>query len=634
MWALILVLAVATGWSSIRLLPFSWHRLEALAASVAVGFVLAPWVFFVCAAAFEWRLGLVVGTGLMAAGVVVSLARVRRRLQFEPLPKPSLKRGVAWLAAGLVSFWMCVLAVSSYAFSSSAGGWFSNGNVWGDSPLHVALVTQFAHGDHLDLVAPYYKQIALTYPFMSDLWSGVLMRFTSNWVQGLAAPTLIMVLALLTLLYFAGRRLLNSGLGAWLAWYMFVFSGAFAGIFRVLSQLRAGQDYRTVMIAQGRATTDAYLNFFYSQQLPQRAYLFGMPLLIVAALVALELYRRRDSKKTDRSKLRLAGLIGGVLVGLMPLVHTHSFVETAGVLALATALIWWRERCLPAGWVEMLLVGVMLSVPQFVWQLAHSFRKGFSHWIFGWVVINGSEAHSNWLSFWLTSTGWLMVMILGGWYFLSRVRAATELWFVYVAGLATFVVCNLYVFQPNVWDNMKLFEYSFWFIMLASAAVFAAWWRYLWGKLLISGLMLSLCGMGFITIVLSGSQQNYQLLSEQEVQFGQHMSSALPANAYLLVGDRHNSPITMLADRKVVMTYAGWFSEYDGQWPQTYFDRQTMLQGGVNAAGRIHQYGANFAAFSDSEIYNEGISLEFFRSHYKLFDYESGWWVFDLSRSP
>lgn len=146
--------------------------------------------------------------------------------------------------------------------------------------------------------------------------------------------------------------------------------------------------------------------------------------------------------------------------------------------------------------------------------------------------------------------------------------------------------------------------------------------------------MLSLCTMGFITLVLSGSLQDYQLLSAEEVNFGEHMRTALPSNAYILVGDRHNSPITMLADRKVVMTYAGWYNLYDAQWAQTYADRQTMLSGGPNALDLIHQYGANFAAFSDSEIYSEGINLEFFRSHFRLFDYEAGWWVFDLRQSP
>jgi hypothetical protein len=630
MWALIVLLAIGFGWSLIRLLPFEWQRLEAAAASLVVGFVLAPWLYFVLAWLFGWQFGLTFGTGLMAAVVAVSLLRIKQRLKFAPMPRLTWKRGGLWILAVAVAWWMCSLVASSYSFRSS-GGWSSNGNVWGDSPLHVALVTQFAHGMHLDLVAPYYQHVALTYPFMPDLWSGVLMRFTDNWIAGLTAPTMLMMLSLLVMLFYAAKRLLNSELGAWLAWYMLVFSGSLAGVFRVLWQLATKQgDYRSVMLVQGRATTDTYVNFFYSHPLPQRSYLFGMPLLLVAGLIALELYRQRRAGVKHRRRLQLAGGIAGLLVGLMPLVHSHSFVVMAGMLGLAAVLIWWRERRLPIGWAPMLGLGAALAIPQFVWQAAHSYHQGFSHWIWGWVVINDNAAHANWLLFWLASIGWLMVMIVAGWYFLRRIRVSAEVWFVYLVGLAIFGICNLYVFQPSIWDNMKLFEYSFWFIMLVTAAVMVAWCRYWWGKLLTGGLMLSLCAMGFVTLVLSGSLQDYPLLSGQEVTFGNHMRTALPSNAYLLVGDRHNSPITMLADRKVVMTYGGWYNLYAADWPQTYADRQTMLQGSDGALALINKYGANFAAFSDSEIAGGSVNLNFFQSHFQVFDYEAGWWVFDL----
>jgi hypothetical protein len=222
------------------------------------------------------------------------------------------------------------------------------------------------------------------------------------------------------------------------------------------------------------------------------------------------------------------------------------------------------------------------------------------------------------------------VMMVAGWYLLKRVQAKAEVWLVYAAGVVIFIAGNVYIFQPSVWDNMKLFEYSAWFLMLASAAVLAVWCKHWWGRVVTGIIMLSLCAAGFITLILGARLESYPLLSADEVKFGEHMQVALPANAYLLVGDRHNSPITMFSDRKVLMTYAGWENLYGKDWVTTLANRQVMLSGGPGAEDLIKDYGVNFAAFSDSELYSEGINLDWFRSNFKLVDYEAGWWVFDL----
>jgi hypothetical protein len=60
LWAVVLqILAVAVGWQVVRQLPVTWRRLEALAASVAVGFALCAWVFFAGAVTVGWNLTLI-----------------------------------------------------------------------------------------------------------------------------------------------------------------------------------------------------------------------------------------------------------------------------------------------------------------------------------------------------------------------------------------------------------------------------------------------------------------------------------------------------------------------------------------------------------------------------------------------
>jgi hypothetical protein len=90
----------------------------------------------------------------------------------------------------------------------------------------------------------------------------------------------------------------------------------------------------------------------------------------------------------------------------------------------------------------------------------------------------------------------------------------------------------------------------------------------------------------------------------------------------------------MLADRHVVMSYSGWYNLYGSDWPTTMSDRGVMLMGGSGAADDITRYHPNFAAFSDAEIASGQANLNFFEGHFRLFDHEDGWWVFDLRAAP
>ncbi len=638
MWALgLLFLSIVVGWQVVRLLPLKMHRLEALAASVAVGFNISGWAFLVMAAAFGFSIGLSVAIGLLLAAVSIGWWRLKSRatLTSTQYTKNPFYRWVSRVLALLIVVWVSNLVVLSYQFPSATGAWLSNGNVWGDSPLHVGLITQFAHGNTLDLVSPIYQKVILTYPFIADFWSGILMRMGGDWYISLMLPSLIMMLSLLQLVFSFGLRLLGSVRAAWLQFLMLVFSGSLRGgwmLSKILFTKGLVAYNAVVGTSLAFATGDNYLNFLHSHALPQRSYLFGMPLLIVVASVALQLYREKPAKTSHRVALS-TGIIAGALAGLLPLVHTHSFLLLAAVLALATGLFWWRHTKLPAGWLPMLVTMAVVAAPQIIWQFATTYDSHFNHWIWGWMMQNFSpQPHANWLVYWFVNIGFLFIFILAGWYWLRRARATPEIWLCYVAGVLVFAACNVYVFQPSLWDNMKFFEYAFWLEMLAIAYVFDRWWRHIGGKIVTSVLMISLCAMGFYTIVLSGPVLTFELLSANEARFGEHMQTLLPPDAYILVGDRHNHPITMLADRKVLMSYAGWYNLYHANWPVVLADRTTMLTGGSGAAQLIRSYGLTHAVFSDSEVALSNANLDFYRSHYQLLTNESGWWVFDLRR--
>ena len=638
------ILAVFAGWQIVRALPMKFYRLEAAAASAVIGTNLAAWVVFVCALILGWSFGLILAIVLLAAASAWTYRRFEPR--YETGKVSDLTRSEWWMARVTSWKWwvqlvlslfiagvMIAMITASYNFPAN-GEWFSNGNVWGDAPLHVSLANQFAHGDTVDMVAPYYLRVPLSYPFLGDFWSGVQLRLGASWTSAMALPSLLMLLSVLQLIFSFGWRLLGSLRGAWLQLLMITFSGSLRGAFILGSVLLTqGIDAYNAKVGTSLAfaTGDNYLNFIHSHLLPQRAYVFGMGMLIIAASIMLHIYRETKLHHiSHETELRL-GLIGGLIGGLLPLVHTHSFMVLMGLLVLSTALMAYLRRHVPAGWWLMVITTVALALPQLFWQFRTTYNSHFGHFIAGWMMQNFElQTDGNWFGFWFANIGLLFVAIMIGWFFLWHARAKAELWLTYVAGVVIFAICNLYVFQPSTWDNMKFFEYAFWMIMLIMAYFMARWSRRVVGAVLVAAAMVLMCAMGYFTLVLSGQQLTFGILTQGEVSVGQYVREKIPDNAYFLVGDRHNSPITMLGDRKVMMTFSGWYNLYDGNWPTTLSDRGTMLGGKVGAETLIEKYGVTYAAFDQGSVDSGEANLAFFRQHYAL-EYDlNGWYIFNL----
>ncbi|MCC7288934.1 hypothetical protein IT414_00895 [bacterium] len=634
-------LSILLGWSLVRQFDMTLRRLEALAMSVAVGMSLSAWIVFIAALGLGFSLGLPLAICLIAV-LAFGGQLIPGRYRWETRPYSKKWRWLLAITALGTAYVVVQLIVLSYQFPNAQGAWVSNGNAWGDGPLHVAYVNQFAQGNTVDMVSPSYMKVPLTYPVIADFYSAVLKRLGGDWSFVLMVPSAAMVLALMYLAFSFGYRILKSARAAWLQYLFFVFSGSLQGAVKFTDVLikKGVQGYHDfVGVSVALAAGDNYLNFIHSHPIPQRAYLFGMPLFITIATVLLEKYRHNKSKSISLpsvlAQLRQVDVIlVGLLIGMMPLVHIHSFLVLVGLLVLAMGILAIRREPIPVPWIASLGTGLVLAAPQLAWQFSNSYNSRFTKWIAGWTLKGfGHDPNINFVGFWLGTLGFLFVVMVFGGLWLKDKKASMEIWLLYIAGLAIFAICNVYVFQPNIWDNMKFFEYGFWFIMMVAAYILAYWWRRPLFRPVVAGVSATLVLMGFYTLVLSGPKLSFELLSQTEVAFGEQMQQSLPKDAFILVGDRHNHPITMLAGRKVLMTYGGWYNLYDDKWETVWADRTTMLRGGPQAKNLIEKYSLTHAVISDAEVANGEASLTFFEQNYSELPSVRGWHVYDL-RQP
>ena len=145
----------------------------------------------------------------------------------------------------------------------------------------------------------------------------------------------------------------------------------------------------------------------------------------------------------------------GVVTGMLPLVHAHSFAVVLGAGALLCLLFPRRIT-----WLPFFAWALALGLPQVWWLSRMSNMDGHSFlaWSIGWD--HGSQ-HP--VVFWLKNTGVLIPLILAGWLAgtVDRVRSR-RLRRYYLPFLFCFVVPNLFRLAPWIWDNIKVLIY--WFI--------------------------------------------------------------------------------------------------------------------------------------------------------------------------
>ena len=451
-------------------------------------------------------------------------------------------------------------------------------STYGDLPLHLGIISSLRNASF----PPDYSILPgerLVYPFLMDSFSTSFMLMGMNLRWAAIFPAILMMG-----LVFSGYMILadrmSDGRGSVAVWAMlFVFvNGGLGFLYSVdtlgvsngssdLNPLQAGTWLdRLETILYGWYQTPAnhadftyynlrWSNLIVDMLIPQRTFLGGWCILLPCVYLLYDGFMDREG----RISARQAALLG-VMAGGLPLLHTHSFLALGLLSAgwLVYDLIRSRGKtCL--SWLLYGGVACLLAAPQlFFWTFRHTAgNSGFVRFQFNWVNNSGGNGlRDGYLTFWIKNVGLPLILLI-----LSLFDKNKKRRMIAAGAFVIFIVSELLLFQPNEYDNNKLF-YVWWALCAVLAADYAVALydrlRGLRSRYVLAAITAVCC---FATGTLSIAREcvsDYQMFGEEAVKTARYVEENTPEHCTFMTWTQHINPVSALAGRDIVCGPGLW----------------------------------------------------------------------------
>ena len=616
------------------------------------------------------------------------------RESLDEVPARWRSRELVWISAVVVAAVAGFSVLFAHTLFTQDGAIESNfATVWADWSAHATTASNFAAGHNLPPTNPVFSGTPLLYPFLADFQSGMLLTLGNGVAAALAVPGALMCVAITVLVVSVARRLTGSVAVGVLAVAMCMLGGGLGveGLYwdacnphhnaaaqcapsrlvtdplgavgtaahtvaaipgTIAAQPRA---YDALQAPPGQAPLDnvQWYTPLLAWWLPQRPFLFGFAAVLCVLLLVI-------ATRGDPKKQWSTFVVAGVLAGVLPLVHVHSFIALVLVLPVL-ALLWRRPE-----WAAMVTVAVIMATPRLV-QLAHGEHGAVAlgntfPWLEpGWLsgvapttaalhqgiglssVVHGAGEGlralltPQWWGFWVVNCGIVLpLMAVLGLGVLARSLAASGSTLQRIAAriaglvpddvlrfclpfLVIFVLCNLVVFQSWDWDNTKLFAYWYFGATLLLGAVVVHTWRSGWWRA-------TLGTLAFASVIMTGTVVMLRFLpwtpqpdsnagpfvwaSPEDRSLAAQVEQRTAPDAVILTMGRHNDPLMTLAGRRTVVGYTGWLWSYGIDYRARQADAGTIYQGcpaGVRqcaATALLKQYDVAYVEIPASAYLN------------------------------
>src|SRR3989344_3188936 len=249
-----------------------------------------------------------------------------------------------------LTFWVVVfwLTFSQTMFRQNDGVFGACSNCWGDWSAHTSYMASFAFGRNFPPSLPILACEKFSYPFLVDLITAGVVKLGVDWVKAMVAVSLVTAVGL------AGA--------------VIAFGWKLTGKFKI--------GVVTALVFFLNGGVGEWQNLISSQVVPQRGLALGMTMAICVYWLLWQ------------KKLFWAG----VVAGLLPLVHAHSFMA---VVLVAGGLGCWRviraknKTKEISAWLAFAVPALILGGAQVRYFYAGVLGHNFVRWQPGWLAGGG-----------------------------------------------------------------------------------------------------------------------------------------------------------------------------------------------------------------------------------------------------
>ena len=512
------------------------------------------------------------------------------------------------------------------------GNWNVGQSTYGDLPMHLSFITSMKN-----MAFPpeysFYPGHQLSYPFLTDSFSSSF--YLMGWPLQLSVivpGTLMMALCYMGVMCMAremtvGKKtvmlaallfFLNGGLG-------FLYDFDQAGGWEADGTPTFWARIQAILTGYYKTPTNQpdpnnlrWSNVIADLMVPQRTLLGGW----CASLPCFYLlYLCFDPEKRDVWRGRMTVLLG-VWGGLLPLVHTHSFVALAlcSVGMLIYDMIHDKERLAQFRQYAMYgAIAAVIALPQlFAFTFTQTFQaegsegsgNTFMRLWFNWV--NNPSGNGNLRDFYF----WFYIKNIG----LPVIALVLALFEkdkknrrLFAGALVIILAAELVRFQPNVYDNNKLM-YLAW---LLCCMIVANWCKGMWERL--KGLRARpvIAVLLAVTTFLSAGLtlwrecvSTYQAFSYRAVEAGEYIRDNTEEHSVFLTGRHHLNPVIAIAGRTVVCGPDLWLYWHGFNTSERERDISAFFADPAERADILAKYDVDFIYVSSYERSNYTVNTE------------------------
>ncbi|MEZ0240524.1 MAG: hypothetical protein ACAH65_06975 [Chloroflexota bacterium] len=469
-------------------------------------------------------------------------------------------------------------------FDLPDGLYIGNVNNLGDLPYHVQISASFAYGANFPPQNPVFSGGGFSYHYMADFLAALPVAAGASLREGLLLATLLLGGSLIALIHRWARDITASPMAARLTPLIVLCSGGF-GWLKLLDEARQGERglIGAFLGTDARYTIDnegvfRFGNAVTTLIIPQRGLLLGLGIaVIVLTLLWQQLgaaapppgARGSGRSGAGRAKASLAVarrwltseprmLAAGLLTGVLPIIHIHTFVVVLGTAFLfGLAFRQWHDGRWRA-WALYVIAALVLALPIAAWQ-ARGSQASLTAFI--GVDVGWDHGETDIVPFWITNAGLFMPLLILAFVWdwdpplLSRRLLLYSLPF-----LVWFFVPNVLRLAPWLWDNIKVL--LFWWLGGAPviALLLARLWERRWAasRIAVGALFVALIGAGALDIGRATlGPRIFREFDRDGIAFSEAVKAATPSNAVVLTAPSYNTPI-FLTGRPIFMGYAGY----------------------------------------------------------------------------